>query len=929
MKIKLHNFKVHSDLTIDFPTGKISYIDGDNGVGKSTIFEAILWVLYKKVGDVANWRAITEQVYVLIQMDDGVLIYRQKKPKYLTVTLADGTQINNSVAQEYINSVYGHHETWLSTSYLKQGPYHPLLEFDPSNRMKLLNQVAFDGDNPTEKINKISAAIRETETELTIANGAAYNAEKLYENICNKQYVDPSWILSPEILAQYKEELFSYNRDFPAKQSYYANQSTLAGKFSAYETMMEEQTRTLKQYPLVQELAAKRDALEKDYEIYEDNESIRAKHKILSNKLSTLTSTIEKENIHPDFTEVEIFSLTSQWKNYHANVTKAGNLKTEYSTKGISDKIHHLERLRDNQWMFSSVAQIANLNARMKYLTENRIPKPETENAKERIVEIEKSYLIEETKIQSEIRESKIQYSVNIEAFNQKSSDELKQTCESIDEKMKREKTEISQKHQVDIQNFEEKYKTVVSKLTEISTSQHIHACPHCSKSIRIVNGKLETSETAPFDKELYLSLSNEKLAIEREIASLKNSLSVRIYQIESVGNVLLQKSRNEIIEKSEKERQQIIAKHNAMIYTLGEKLRNEKSSFDSEKQRLQKSVQDYDTYMRQTAEYDKLSQELSNITEVVIPDDIRQLSPYELTALNNQIVNVKQLEIIEKPNITVEEATKSAKWHQAKREIETIQKEIEKYVVRQVRKVDKSEIQTVRDQIAKVLNLEKSLRDVVSTLKSLGEKPDIALIKKEIEDMRQRISWLDTQIKQSEYTSFVKQNYDFMVAKKNEAAVLNKKYVNLQEMRKIAIETQADVHYHLLQSVNNFMAAVTPVLFENPISVSINTMKQDGKGCDVQCINLSIEYRGNKSVKLKSLSGGEKRQISTLLSLAFSGIFGSGIMILDESMACLSPNKRDAMIKVIRETLSDRTVLVTCHGMPRGIFDNVVSLSY
>ena len=59
-KLKLNNFKSHENTTIRFENG-ISVIVGENGAGKSTIFEAISFALFKQHTAKKNRRFGKEQ----------------------------------------------------------------------------------------------------------------------------------------------------------------------------------------------------------------------------------------------------------------------------------------------------------------------------------------------------------------------------------------------------------------------------------------------------------------------------------------------------------------------------------------------------------------------------------------------------------------------------------------------------------------------------------------------------------------------------------------------------------------------------------------------------------------------------------------------------------------------------------------------------
>ena len=53
--LTLHNFKgVHGDKVIDFH-GRNARIEGDNGTGKSTVFDAFTWLLFGKDHQGRDW----------------------------------------------------------------------------------------------------------------------------------------------------------------------------------------------------------------------------------------------------------------------------------------------------------------------------------------------------------------------------------------------------------------------------------------------------------------------------------------------------------------------------------------------------------------------------------------------------------------------------------------------------------------------------------------------------------------------------------------------------------------------------------------------------------------------------------------------------------------------------------------------------------
>ena len=927
MRIKLHNFGIYEEKIFEFPPGKMTYINGDNGTGKTTIFKAILWALYKRGQDVTNWDGPNALMYVLLETDDGILIYRQRNKGNLTVTFPNGTVLSKNVAQEYINTTYGKAETWTATCYLEQGPFHPLLEYNPANRMKLLNQVAFDGDDPTEKINKFTAAIKTTEIQVATLSANARSSYQFYLNTLNSGPAKEEWILPDETIKQYTQESTTISSTLYAKQSQLNRDSEIAGKFSAYENIINNHVSQLNNLSPLDELKLQKATLEKQLVDYKDFEQQKTKHQSLTLKLETLEKGFIQENNLPNYSRTELDNLSKSWKDYSDNFAAAKTLNIEYTQEAITNKISSLERLRDNQWMFNAAAQVSQLSMKIKHITDLRVVKPEISviEANDAISQLTLKTTEEINIINSSINDLRATYTENITNLNKKSNSQLQALSEEINQSIREAKELISKAIDEKLLLLNQTLLQLNEKLASLNASRHIHTCPHCTGSLRIVNSKLEKSDVTPFNETIYSETIKEKSDVDSRIMQLKNELSLGLNKIDIDARLKFQASQGEIMNQIENERRCIILDGNTD--KLNEQLQFVKQEFSRKKAYFDQVIANNSLFEKQTEEIDRLKKELSSITTVEIPDDLRQLTPYELTTLNNQIVTLKRITVVNKPTVTIEDANKSVRWHITNSQILSVKDELLKIVLKDSPRVTSFEIDAINNKITQVQNLTQNLENTRAELAKLGVKPDVESLRKEIENDQARYQFLQTSIRQSARAIEVKRSYDYAWGKELESREASKRLVLLQEMRNIAIKTQADVHYHLVTSVNNFMAAATPILFDTPISVTINTAEENNLGAVTNTVNLNVNYRRKNNVRIDSLSEGEQRQISTLLSLAFSGIFGGKIMILDEAMSCLSPNNREAVIAVLRKTLTGRTVLVTCHGIQKGIFDNVVDV--
>lgn len=162
IQLILHKFKCWDDLTIDIPINQITLIKGKSGVGKSSILNAIEWVLYgefKKVGPRHTPNAKTS----VTLKTDMIQVTRTRNPNKLTLE-HDLIHYEDVNAQTKINQMYGVYEIWLMTSYMKQICQNYFLMSANSAKIELLNKISFHDEDPNEYIDKIDKSLEQNKT---------------------------------------------------------------------------------------------------------------------------------------------------------------------------------------------------------------------------------------------------------------------------------------------------------------------------------------------------------------------------------------------------------------------------------------------------------------------------------------------------------------------------------------------------------------------------------------------------------------------------------------------------------------------------------------------------------------------------------------------------------------------------------------------
>ena len=159
-KLELENFKSHKKTSIDFNSG-ISLIIGENGAGKSTIFEAISFALYKKytgdkIDDLVRTNKDIENVPMTVRLSfiSGGNEYRVTRGRRSRKSIArlerqsrssfDFTPIvegDSQVNKEIQNILEMDADLFLNAIYVRQGEIADLISKTPGERKQLIGKL--------------------------------------------------------------------------------------------------------------------------------------------------------------------------------------------------------------------------------------------------------------------------------------------------------------------------------------------------------------------------------------------------------------------------------------------------------------------------------------------------------------------------------------------------------------------------------------------------------------------------------------------------------------------------------------------------------------------------------------------------------------------------------------------------------------------
>ena len=161
-KLELINFKSHANTTLDFNPG-ISLIVGENGAGKSSIFEAITFALFKvysakTITDlVRSNKNIGDKIEMMVKLtfytknheyrvERGVTLAKSSKSTSELYKITNGKEEiiasgNKAVDNEIEIILSMDSSTFLNAIHIRQGEIADLIDKTPATRKKLIGKL--------------------------------------------------------------------------------------------------------------------------------------------------------------------------------------------------------------------------------------------------------------------------------------------------------------------------------------------------------------------------------------------------------------------------------------------------------------------------------------------------------------------------------------------------------------------------------------------------------------------------------------------------------------------------------------------------------------------------------------------------------------------------------------------------------------------
>lgn len=525
MKIKLIGFRSHVDSQFTFTENSITLLKGPSGAGKSTILAAISWVLYGSMQHVYNNNGVNKCSVTLEFDRPQMIIYRQKRPELLRLTLFDKEEIiyEDQVAQQIINQSFGNKEVWSSCCYLAQGSRSYLLSASNADKTDLLNNLSFTAEDPDIYLQRIEAELQRVNQEFVSHQTLFTKDCNSFSEEINRLHLDMTLFLSPEDQQELKEKI---------------NQEKERYQLMKKKHLLDQQARGAKS-----SLEKNRDRLLKSLALL-SSEISKTSEQTFSQPSCSQEGSQEESQEGSQEGSLDLLGNLSQRiiqleKEEESLQEKGSSLPGLLQASRIRKELTHLQKEIDHL----PKEEISEEDLEEDHLTQLTIQKQKYEESFALARRLNIAY--EQETIEEEIR------SINQNLENQ-SKIKVYLSIAEIRDKLNRLSNEglsaneggLSANEAV-LPSLEKEIQLLRDKISRLKMAVGILKCPYCTKPVRMIKGALTPSDTNPpspariGDCEKRLQDLTENRQRILEIQPLKQKLEMLMKMVDELPSVI------------------------------------------------------------------------------------------------------------------------------------------------------------------------------------------------------------------------------------------------------------------------------------------------------------------------------------------------------------------------------------------------------
>lgn len=890
LKISLNYFRCWENLVIEIPLGSVTLIKGSSGRGKTTLLQAITWGLYGNIRLVTPNHIEKAKTRVIIEIlntnKSPTIIDRRKNPNRLLLTYEDKTY-EDKVAQSIIDNIFGIYDIWLASCYVGQGYRNSFLTAPNTGKMELLNNIAFHEEDPTTYIERIDACIMETEADYKLKLASFDNNLKNLNMLMST--TDISKALTNEQIESINNEITNAIDKRNKLQLIKTQRDIDVGIVENLKKQLLQITNTNIKITTPDDILI---SLNTKYE-GSSLSTLNDINTIIENVMNIIPVLQRRDDLHNEVKKYD--SLLLPYVNFTDN--------THYTISDYQETLSKETIIRDNQKLSQNLNVLYSEKSIHEKIQEykniieaqDRLKlEQENESLKLHIIALEKEHVHQTTPL---IFPDDTPQEICIPDYSKYSTITLSQSL-----------SELSERHGA-----------LQSHIAHLQKGQGVLECPHCKGPIRYQQGILIPADSSPTNDNEILENQKQLRNISMDISKIQEKIK-SLMEGESLARINYENAIN-----SERKRIDII--------------KQKIQQLELEKQRRDLSNQARAKQITELKEkYQSMIEVINEMPQVFGSRQI--LSSKELESVHSLIARLNSIVIISSPVISSSHIQSCINYQNIMQKYNESLTNYNEYL-KNISPVFKNEairnIQIYIERLRTYYNLIKDSSEEkirIDKLKeTLNEQINIISMKiisdptSEIDIINKNISELQQLLIISTKAHDVL-NFHVKVTKEREIIVdINNTISDLQVFRQYAVDTECKILQQIVESINASIENVCGTLFDKDINITLSLFKTYKTTKNIKpVVNFAISYQGGIFDNISQMSGGEGDRASLALTLALNRLSSCPILMLDESLASLDIDMKEAAIRTIREN-TNNTVLIIMHDGVEGVFSHCINL--